>query len=618
MLSIARPVAVLLLCLLAPARAVELPRGLNIEGAREVQKLTLGEAIEMVLENNLEVQFNKVEVKIEEARRRFAAGVFDPVWSTSASRESLQRPDITSNLTQAESLLQTAQILAIEENTRQLQILNQQPVTPFTDFDNRRTVVFEQDADRAEASLGFRTPLGTRAALTAREAKIRTTFEGDQRTIRPFYQAFGGIEVRQPLLKDFGPAANLADVRVARISQRVAEMVWEKSVSDALAAVLGNYFDMLFAQADLRVKQDAIAADTKLMQQNQRRLELGFMSPIDVQQARAQISLDLEQQLLSKNLFMERQFALRRLITREATESASRIFLPVETPNLEMPHLDRSALLAIAFTERLDYLAAVTDAEKQDIRLRFARNQLWPQLDLSGTYGYNGLADSERDARSRATSSQAPQWSVGVQFSVPLGNVQARAQLAAIKGFKEQAILKIRQSEIMVTVDVDTALSRIETSRQRLETARQTRELNEEAVRIAYKRLEEGQISSFDLIEQQRRAYDARSRVLGAGADLNKSIATLWQVTGTILDRMGIVVVRGDRRRSELTAVRKSTLQAPPPGALPARSSRPAASRPSTPEASRAPISRTRDRSVRVLTPVSVSTVNEEVRSRRR
>jgi len=97
---------------------------------------------------------------------------------------------------------------------------------------------------------------------------------------------------------------------------------------------------MLFAQADLRVKQDAIAADEKLIQQNQRRLELGFMSPIDVQQARAQVSLDQEQQLLSKNVFMERQFALRRLISNEAGQHSSRLFLPVETPNLDMPKLN--------------------------------------------------------------------------------------------------------------------------------------------------------------------------------------------------------------------------------------------------------------------------------------
>ena len=586
----------------AVAHGIELPRGLKLEGHQEIRTLTLGQAVEMVLANNLEVQFNKVDVKIEEARRRFAAGIFDPVFNTSASRESLDRPDITSNLTQAESLLQLAQIRAIEENTRQLQIINQQPITPFSDFSSSRTFVFQQDADRLEAGLQFRTPLGTRAALTAREAKIRTTFEGDQRTVRPFYQAFGGIEVRQPLLKDFGPAANLADVRAARISQQVAELAWEKSVSDALTAVLGNYFDMLFAQADLRVKQDAIAADTKLVEQNLRRLELGFMSPIDVQQARAQVSLDTEQQLVSKNLFMERQFALRRLISSKAEDNSSRIYLPVEAPDLNMPTGNRATLLGVAFTKRPDYLAAVTDAGKQDIRLRFARNQLWPQLDVLGTYGYNGLGNSEIEARRGAVDKQAPQWSFGLQFSVPLGNVQARAQLEAIKGFKKQAELKIEQSELTVTVDVDTALSRIETSKQRLATARQTRELSEEAVRIAYKRLEEGQISSFDLIEQQRRVYDAHSRELGARADLNKSIATLWQATGTVLDNMGIEIVRGDRRRTELNAVRTQSRQgAPLPGKAPVR----AASKPERGAASHA----TSGRGVHLPPPVSAASV---------
>jgi len=122
--------------------------------------------------------------------------------------------------------------------------------------------------------------------------------------------------------------------------------------------------------------------------------------------------------------------------------------------------------------------------------------------------------------------------------------------------------LKIKQSELTVTVDVDTALSRIETSKQRVATARQTRELNEEAVRIAYRRLEEGQISSFDLIEQQRKLYDAKSRELAARADLNKSVVTLWQATGTVLENTGISILRPERKRDLPTAVKSGGLPA--------------------------------------------------------
>lgn len=528
---------------------------LNVDRSKE-RSLTIGEAIEMVLKNNLEVQFSRVDVKVEQARTRFATGVFDPVFRLEVGRESVQRPDITSNLSSAESLLQQAQILAIEQNTRAIQIATGQPITPFVTLPDGRVVVFDQDRDRFESSLAIRTPLGTQIAFTARESKTRSTFAGDTRTITPFYDAFGGFEVRQPLLKDFGPAANLADVRVGRISERVAALTWEKSLSEAIASVLGTYFDMLFAQADVQVKEDAIQADQQLAQQNQRRLELGFMSPIDVQQARAQISLDQEQLIVSRNLLKERQFTLHRLITKEGTESGDVIFIPVETPNLAAPEITRESLLASAFRNRPDYRAAVTDAEKQDVRLRFAKNQAWPNLDLVGTFGYNGLAGHWESARDAAQSSQAPQWSVGVQFSMPLGRVQPRAQLDAIRGLKEQAILRIKQSELTVSVDVDTALSRIDTSRQRLETARKTRELNEEAVRIASRRLEEGQLSSFDLIEQRRKSFDARSRELAARADLNKSIVTLWDATGTILENTGVKIVKPNHRREQPTAVR--------------------------------------------------------------
>jgi outer membrane protein TolC len=543
----ARAAAACLLFLSATVRAGESTVDIDFPGSN-FTTVTLSDAIQMALKNNLEVEFDKIAVDVEQARTRFATGVFDPVFRLELARDSIQRPDITSNLTSAESLLQQAQILAIEQNTRAIQIATGQPITPFSTLPEGRVVVFDQDTDRFESSLGFRTPLGTQVAFVARESKIRSTFAGDPRTITPFYQAFGGIEVRQPLLKDFGPTATLFEVRTSRVNERVAAFTWEKSLSDAISQVISTYIDMVFAEADMKTKKEAIAADTKLAEQNQRRLELGFMSPIDVQQARAQISLDQEQLIQAKNLFMERQLVLRRLITKESSSSEPEVFMPVTMPPLAAPESRRDNLLVTAFRKRPDYNAAVTESEKHDLRLRYAKNQRWPSLDLVGTFGYNGLAGHWESARDAAQSSQAPQWSFGVQFSMPLGGIQPRAQLDIVRGQREQAILRIKQSELAVTVDVDTALSRIEMSRQRLETARNTRDLNEEAVRIAYRRLEEGQLSSFDLIEQQRRLYDAKSRELAARAELDRAIVALWASTGTVLDNTGVTITKPNRR----------------------------------------------------------------------
>jgi outer membrane protein TolC len=494
---------------------------------RTVEIISLDDAIAAALTNNLEVEFDRVGVEVEKARKDFAGGVFDPSFNLRFTRQSIQRPDTTQNIDTTSGILQLAQAQAFEALTGLRLIDNQ-------------TIVFDADTDRYEASLEGRTAWGTRYALTASQTKLRSTFAGDTRDIFPQYSAFGGFEIAQPLLRGAGPGANLADVRVARVNQRVAELTWQNRISETVQAVLLAYTRMSYALQNVHVREDSLAANRRLLAQNQRRLELGFMSPIDVQQARVAVSSDEEAVLIAKGAFLERQYELKRLITREVEKDSRRVFVPRPSAPIAIPALDRSASLRTAYQHRLDYRAAVVRAEAQDIRLKFARNQLWPQLDVIGTYGYNGLSDDWRSARQEAYHSQAPQWTIGIQFSMPLGNTQARAQLRAIEGFKEQAVLDIKREELKVSVDVDTVLSGIETNRQRVETARQTRLLNEEAVRIANRRLDEGLISSFDVIETLRKLYDARSRELEAVGLLQASVTQFWLVTGTVLERTGI------------------------------------------------------------------------------
>ena len=59
---------------------------------------------------------------------------------------------------------------------------------------------------------------------------------------------------------------------------------------------------------------------------------------------------------------------------------------------------------------------------------------------------------------------------------------------------------------------------------------------------IQHKRLEQGQVSSFDIIDTQKRLYDARTREISAKAELDKSIVQLWFSAGTLLDEQHIIV----------------------------------------------------------------------------
>jgi len=508
----------------------------------------MAEAIRWALKNNLEARFERVGIRIAQSRVRFAAGAFDPVFTIDTSQQSLRRLENAGDLRTSQAIQQERAISAQEEaNDIARAFAGLPPISRDRSTVGLSSVAFDAQTTSGSSGLQGRTPWGMRYGFQLELNRTRNTFTGDTRDVIPEYQTFVGLTVRQPLLRNLGPGANLADLRIARMQKRIQELEWKQSVSATVQSVMSTYYDMLFGVADVRVRTDAVAADEKLVGQNQRRMELGFMSPFDVQQARAQVSLDQEQLLSSKNLFNERQFALKRLILGELNVNDARVYYPVDLPPLAVPQLDRSAFLTQAFAHRYDFHQALAEADAQDIRLRFARNQLLPQLDLVATYGLNGLGDDIGDTFTQAFQGRTPTWALGLSVQIPLANVQARARLAEARGLKEQAILRIKQTELTIGVDVDTVLSRIETNRQRVDTARNTRELNEEAVRIALRRLEEGQISSFDVIEQQRRLYDARSRELLARAELNKSITQLWLVTGTVVERSGIRFAPAER-----------------------------------------------------------------------
>jgi len=522
------------------------------------QTITLSDAIQWALKNNLDSKVEEVGVLVEEARLRNSYGEFDPVFSFSATRSDTQTPDNRNNISSADAVAQLesiqAQVDAINNNTDALHtnintIREARGLPPLTfnstplsaGLGSNQAVIFDQQTDRGEVSIQARSPIGTVIRAGVRTTRVRSTFDGDTRTITPSYISTSTFEGRQPLLKDFGFDASLADIRISRKNRDSQELTWKFRLEATLQNVVSNYYETLLGITDLENKGDAITAGLRLVEQSKRRKELGFLSPYEVQQAQVQLSFDRENLLLAKSFFLDRQFTLKRLILPQYKSEDRSVYLPVEMPSLKVPKLDRDALLATAFEKRLDFKAALIAAESEDIRVKFAKNQRLPQLDVVGSYGWSGLdTGGYQDSWNRMTHSQAPQWQLGITGSFPIGGVQPRAQLDAAKARKQQAILRIKASELEIGLSVERSIELIRTNQQRLKTAQFTKTTAVEAVRVGFRRMEEGLITNFDLIEQQRRLYEARTRELSAVFDLNKSITQLWLATGTVLENLGI------------------------------------------------------------------------------
>ena len=477
--------------------------------------LSLMEAIRMGVANNLGAKVEKLQETIEEARIQGRKAEFHPAFSVSGLYESISKPQNTQEFVATQSAL-----------------------------DPRTSRIFDEENYRFKTAIKGKTPLGTEYEVGLELNSLRNTLNIDMppSLFYPEYESFAGLRLTQPLLKDAGTAVQYAGLRVARADRKLAALAWRLKVSQVVAAIAKNYYDVAFSAGDTGIKRQNIQRARELEDINRKRMDKGVGSLIDVQQATVAASVR-EEELISSE-YSEKEKAnllLRDLITDLNVESIPRINVSHQfTANV--PSLSRTGLLRQAYENRVEYLQAKQQLEKQDIKIAFAKNQLYPRVDLIGSLGANGLNSTRGSAVGDAFEAATPAWSIGLSITVPLGNQAAKAQMKEVSTEKGQMLLSFKQLEIDLALQVDTAAARIETSQKRLGTTRNSITASQATLEAELKRLEQGVGVSFNILEAQRDVGGAESRELAAKADLNKSLIDLWLATGTLLDHFGIVL----------------------------------------------------------------------------
>ncbi|MDX2226208.1 MAG: TolC family protein [Verrucomicrobiae bacterium] len=492
------------------------------------QNLSLAAAVGMALKNNFDIRISQLNPEIEAMRLTQAWGAFDPALGFGGGYESIDTPQ------------NTQEFVSTGGTVAELNQLNGNPR------------IFRDRNWKSQASLSGKLPLGTEYEFKMTNNSLRNTLNQTSplSLYSPEFASFSGLTITQPLLRGFGTDINLTEVRIARVNRRIATHSLQLALIKNIGEVMKCYYDLVYSFEDIKVKEQAVELSKNLLEENRRQLEKGLRSPIELSTAEVALAENYEELLLAYNAMLEKQTALKKLIWSEYSDrDLHRAYVPLEMPDPTSPVLKRDDLLSQAFQNRPEYLQALEEAQREKIRLHFAENQTWPKLDLKSTIGYSGMADNYGGTLDDAFDSQAPQWSVGLAVTIPLGNNEAIGRRDAAAKTKEQAVLKVKQSEVNTMLEVDAALQAIDTNRKRVETTRRTRQLAQDNLESEVDRLEKGTSSSINVLKFQRDLSQARSRELGAAVDLQKSLVQLWQANGTLLQKQNISLTPDPERR---------------------------------------------------------------------
>lgn len=416
------------------------------------------------------------------------------------------------------------------------------------DFAALQQRLFEEENTVLRGGVGGRLPWGTtyEFSMQVRELDNSVNRAGLPNALfSPEHDAFGGLTLRQPILRGFGRAANLVELRTARAQLVITEWAREVAVNNKCVEVLNAFYDLAYAEANVEVKTGAVTVADRFLTETARRRELGLLSPVDVAEARVRVSEANEELIQARDFLRERQLEMVRLLalTSSADGQSPR---PAVAARLleEAPSLRFADVYSGALERRPDYQLALERSVQETMRRAAARNERLPQLDVHFSYGLYGLAGDYGDAIDRAYTADEPQWGAGISLTIPLSRREGRARVSAANLRLRQAELRVEQLRQRIALEVENAVARLDVLDQRLETARSSVRFADESLQLEQARLENGQTSAFAVSELQRRLADARTRELAARVDLTKAVTELWSVSGQLLAQHGIDVNR--------------------------------------------------------------------------
>lgn len=479
-------------------QAQPLPEGERIE-------LSLAQAIELALRNALDLDVASLAYERTGFGIGSAEGVFDP--SLTASVNATRRETPTTSSFQAPA----------------------------------------SQSQRFDLGIGGLTELGTEYSLgfggVRSDSPTQTTIPGYVE-INPTFSSSVTASVTQPLLRGFGRDVNTRLVVQSRLARDASAWDFVTSVQNAVQLVENAYWDLVYALANLDAKKEALERAIDFNRITKIKIDVGALAPIEIVQTEVTIAQREQEIILAEGQIGDAQDRLKRLLNVTDLSAWSRPIVPTDRPSEEKVEIDVEAGIRTALDTRPEVRQALVDIESRKIGVVYSRNELKPRLDVRGAYGLSGVGfendvarqgSSYTDAFTQLGNWEYPNWSIGLNFAVPLANRTARANAAIAATDLELAATRLALLKQNLALEVRTAARNVDTARRSVAAARKARELADRNLDAERKKFDNGMTTSFTVAQVQNDLTTARSNELLAIAGYLKSMVSWHKAIGDLL-----------------------------------------------------------------------------------
>lgn len=385
----------------------------------------------------------------------------------------------------------------------------------------------------------------------------------------PTYNSGLTASLTQPLMRGFRIDSTRAALQTNRISQQNDEISLQATTVSTQASVRNAYWDLVYAIQAVEAAQNSVDLSSRLVQDNQARVEIGTLAPIDIVTAQAEQANRRQALVQAQATVRTSELALKRLIVSGTDDPLwTSSINPVDRPPSTPEPINLESAVTRALHERTDLQQSKNNLRISDINLRAQVDATRPQLNLTANYGLAGIGGNQfattpiidpitgirststtlvalsgyLDALRNIGGFDAPNWTVGVNFAYPLGRSAQEANVARSKLALDQSQANLKALELQIATDVASAALTVQSSLESVQATGVARELAQRRLEAAQSKFEVGMGTNYEVVQAQRDFADAQNNELRATLNYRKALVNFETVQTTGVRGVGAAV----------------------------------------------------------------------------
>ncbi len=366
----------------------------------------------------------------------------------------------------------------------------------------------------------------------------------------PFHRPNLVLAVTQPLLRGFGVDVNRRFIRVAQNNQKISRLVFRQQLVELVFGISRLYYDLVSLNEDVKVKQDALNAAKKLLEDDTAQVEVGTLAPLELTRVKALVAAAEVDLIRSQGLFEQQEITLKNQLSRRGTaDSAFKAVHILPTDLITVPENDNlpalDDLIAQALANRADLAQAEIQVTNGQITLEGSRNQVLPEIDLianaqsRGNFGQstvNSISQSASPINLASGAATSKLFEAGIQVNLPIRNRIAQADATRDTLQVRQMQARLQQLRNRIQEEVENARRAVEIARAAYSASVQSRTYQEQLLQGEREKFTVGASANFFIVQDESLLAQARSAEVAARSAYIKARSALDRALGSVLE----------------------------------------------------------------------------------